>query len=204
MASNEHDDVQSVGGTIPLNLLVEVVEARYARRQTATMRWWATIWVSIFALFLTIAGMAFAWWYEESRLDDAKRSARLRELPSPTAVEQPDASQSAAEETMSSTLTPQASIPVALGPDSRQYYSIQNEDGVYAIETDALQDIDPIIDLYRVDSTELHLVASNDDGGEGLNARLVVRLTASVRYLLEVRELFGNPGRVQVSLRKIG
>ena len=204
MASNENDDVQNAGGTIPLNLIVEVVEARYARRQTATIRWWATMTVSIIAVLLTIASTGLALWYERSRRDDAKRAVWLRELPSATAGQQGDASTPAVQETSSSTLTATTPILVTLGRDSRQHYRIRDSDGVYVIETDALEDIDPILDLYRVDSAELHLVASNDDGGEGLNARLVVQLTQGIEYLLEVRELFGNPGRVQVSLRGIG
>ena len=215
MANGAGNGMQSAQQTIPLDLIVEVVEARYSARQTATTRWWATITISAIAVLVTIASTTVVLLFQNASVDQAKALTRLQEVPvrvpAATPLELPasgspnvEPSEQVGPEQVApfSDLTPRSFSSNQLLRDGAAYFTIAVPRGTYVINAEGAGEFDPFISLYRMQGAELHPVASNDDGGEGRNARLVVELMQNTVYQLVVRELLGNPGTVGVSLRE--
>ena len=218
------DELQRLRETSPqdyLNLIVEVVEARYVKRRQALFYRRLTIAVTaILGLLGVTAPFAVKFWDKrmDKRVDKrveiqtvriAKVGERLGEIPTPLSR---TARTPTPLEPMSthvsldadSELDTKSYSKVTLAPDASWHFSIAVPEGVYEIDTKGLEEFDPVIKLYRIEKGELHLVASNDDVEPGTkDAGITIQLEQKNNYQLEVQELVGNPGSAEVYLRKI-
>ena len=75
------------------------------------------------------------------------------------------------------------------------------EDGMYALESSELRNIDPYVRLYDVNDTEL---AYDDDSGEGLNFLLAKELKAGKAYYYRVSCWSSAETGFQVTLSRLG
>ena len=74
-------------------------------------------------------------------------------------------------------------------------------DGVYAIDAVASSgEFDPVLNVYRLVGTRVVSVASDDDGGEDSNSRILEQLDSTETYLVEVTEYNGRAGSVTLSV----
>ena len=74
-------------------------------------------------------------------------------------------------------------------------------DGTYAVDAVASSDgFDPVLHLYRHASNRLVTIASDDDGGENRDSRIVVRLDGTENYFVGVEEYNGRSGSVRLSI----
>ena len=213
----EKDDLENrVRALQPLDLLAELVETRYRERQKTTMRWWTVTTISIASLAVALIETTGFLANKQEHMDTVKSIATLSVRPGlsgPTpSVVSPDPDPEAVqpepttpeETTVSSpysTLTLNSLSALTLIPNTSWRYRIDVPQGRYVIDADAAGDIDPIIELYRVDGTQLDLIAVNDDGGDGLDSRIVIDLLEDTVYELVVREVYGRPGSMGVTLR---
>ena len=94
-------------------------------------------------------------------------------------------------------------LAVRLASGERVRLQLQDfQDGMYTIEANARSaDFDPVLYLHRQVGNRIVPVASDDDGGERNNSRIVERLEATETYFVEVKEYDGRSGLVTLSLR---
>ena len=80
------------------------------------------------------------------------------------------------------------------------------QDAIYAIEAKARRDgFAPVLSVHRQDGNRIASIASiasDDDGDENLNSRLVVRLDAADTYFIAVCEYAGIAGYVTLSVKE--
>ena len=195
MANGGGNGLQTTQQTIPLDLIVEVVEARYSARQTATARWWATITISAIAVLATVASTIVVILFQNASEDQAKALTRLQEIPVSVPATRldpespvPGSGSARSEEDSAeqvapfSDLTPRSYSSNQLLRDGTAYFTIAVPQGTYVINAEGVGGFDPFISLYRMQGAELHPIASNDDGGEGQDARLIVELLENTVY----------------------
>ena len=99
-------------------------------------------------------------------------------------------------------LEPSRSRSVQLQSGARARFELRDvQDGVYAIDAVASSgEFDPVLNVYRLVGTSVVPVASDDDGGEANNSRIVERLDSTEIYLVEVTEYSGRAGSVTLSV----
>ena len=218
MANGNADDQQKIRELLPVDLIAEVVETRYGKRQRATVPFWATTTISIVAILVTVGSTAVVIITDDRSRDRTKAVARLLEtpsqIPSTTPALEPGPPDAQLPNTQGdrddparradSDLDTRSYSSIRLLPGGSQYFTIAvPESGAYVINAQGVGDFDPVITLYRVEGAGLYPIASNDDAEEGLPASsLRIQLNNNIIYQLEVRELLGNPGTVGVSLRE--
>ena len=90
-----------------------------------------------------------------------------------------------------------------IGPGDNVYEWNVPSSAYYTLDIIALGGIDPVLQLYSgMDNGDARqLVHENDDGGNGLNARLAVQLEQG-RHFLVVSEYSGATGQVVVNIRQ--
>ena len=176
-----------------ISIVVDLVVARIDQRNRASRRW--VVGVVIALIGAVFGGMNFA---VETSLDDklradaqsrvSNRLGYLRDL----------------EPFSDATLVTPGRTPVTLGPSERLPLAIQiPEPGMYRIEAISPDtSLEPIIYLYRQRSsgTAVDAIASN---GDGRTSRIDVQLEADIFYYLEIEELIGAPGVIDVVLEQM-
>ena len=96
---------------------------------------------------------------------------------------------------------PGRSRSVRLGSGERMRFQIRNyQDGVYAIDAVASGEFDPVLNLYQLVRNKLVSVASDDDGGENHNSRIIEHLRGNETYFVEVVEYDSRAGSVTLSI----
>jgi tetratricopeptide (TPR) repeat protein len=97
-------------------------------------------------------------------------------------------------------LRPGAPVRAALsaGDEAQWWRIVLDQPDAYAIQASAIDDVDPVILLVSADGTRF----IDDDGGDGLDARLVVFLPAG-EHLLAVAEVSGLSGLVQLTVESM-
>ncbi|MYF29536.1 MAG: hypothetical protein F4169_11905 [Gammaproteobacteria bacterium] len=197
----------------PVDVVADIVEARLQKTVFSCLGWVMGILVSIAGVALG-AGPSFV----ESRVDGrivddfAQRIAALEDSLAKMATE-------ASSKAVLREPDPPVRLPLTLsqpdtvdvGKDSVRVFVIEVSDAaLYQIRAVGLgvtdeqgelvpdSTFDPMIYLY---DDEERLIAFDDDGGEqALDSYLQVLLAGGVTYELHVREVFSDPGRVEVSL----
>ena len=223
MANGADDTLKKLRETTPpdypayLSLVAEVVEARMAKRRQALFYKRLTIVVTVImgvlALALPQGDKYLKKWVtkqnEKQNVVIAKARERSGEIPTPLSptARTPiplEPTSTDLDPNADSKLNPKSASRVALKTNESWNFSITVQEGVYEIDTKGLEQFDPVIKLFRIENSELHLVASNDDVEEGTkDAGLTIKLEGGTDYQLEVRELLGNPGAAEVYLRKM-
>lgn len=166
-----------------VDMIANEVMQRLRQRRIANRKWWAMFVVALIGVAGTLN------WAVVSSFDrdTVKDAARLRSTP--TAIEGVDSFSGPFEQT------------ITIERDDSEIFRIVGVQGTRVITANAEGDFDPIIDLYRIDSGGAsNLIASDDDGNGDLNSRIIAILNRADTYELQVRELFGDPGSVTVSL----
>ena len=76
---------------------------------------------------------------------------------------------------------------------------IPNESGTWVFETTNYRDTDPYLQIF--DSDNRHMV-SDDDSGEGANARISIDLTAGEEYIIMALTMTDDPGPYELVVEK--
>ena len=78
--------------------------------------------------------------------------------------------------------------------------------GLYEIEARGVTEgtwTDPELTLYEMDSDRTVQMASDDDGGAGLNSRLLSFLRSGTTYSLSVMEVSGSMATIEIRARLV-
>ncbi len=82
-----------------------------------------------------------------------------------------------------------------------QFRLRDSRDGMYAIDAAASSEgFDPVLYLYRQTGNRLVAIASDDDGGENRDSRIVAHLDGTGNYFVGVEEYSGLSGSVTLSI----
>ena len=176
----------------PIDLIVELVEARYAERLRATIRWWISTALAIAALGAGV-GVALA---DRQGTSETELKGAVRSVSSSRS----DAVDGVISEAR------QDGGTIDIGDDDVAVIRFRGSRVVgnsLEIHARGIDDFDPVIDLYQAASgnSPANLLDSNDDEGAfSLNSRLEVsNIDATLTYELRVREFYGRAGEVAVS-----
>lgn len=181
-----------------LNLIVEIVENRVQQnmreRRTLLIRWLIGIAVPV------IGGLGVGVYNNRVDLDAEVRRVEsgIKAVTNDTHTTPTTASESESVQLLATTrrIPAGSSTGVAFAVDTTGLYLID----VVSEDEDLF---DPYIELYHVQESAQESAGSDDDGGEGLNSRLVLRLVPG-DYHLEVSGLFGEAGDVRITIMRIG
>ena len=99
-------------------------------------------------------------------------------------------------------LTPGGARSVRVGSGERVWFAVrEHQDGVYAVDAVASNGpSDPFLTLYRQVGNRLVAVAADDDGGEKVNARILLHLDSAEAYFVELTAYGGGPASVTLSV----
>ncbi len=211
---------------LPLDCIVDVVDARIRERYESTRRSRRNLYVAILTLLATVASVAVAiliFVFQSldsnfdtlgSNLTELNREVRGNRL----AAESREVVAHITPEP-TATLQPGDATRVALVREGRGLVRLEAPQGRYRVDADAVDPAvvtavsvapavdapaDPVLTLYRrMDNGPLASVDSNDDGGEGFNARLDIAIQDDYEYFAEVREFVGLPAVVRVSFTRL-
>ena len=184
----------------PLDLLVEVVEYRYQERRKQNRRWWLGLAVAVFSAYVA-AGALFVVLVDRN-LDNTEDTANRARAVADTANRRLDRPEQQA--------LPAAEIvaggdarTVQLGSAERARFRISSvQDGTHTVDAVASSaGFDPVLYLYEQVGSRVIRLASDDDGGEDLNSRIVEDLQAAGTYFVEVEEIVSAPGSVTLSVQ---
>ena len=174
-----------------LDLVVEVVESRYQKRRVQDRRWWIGIIVAGFTLYAAAGALYYSIIEDSIGRVEAEAETANRRLDTPEQTTPPSAN----------VIQPGSAQEVDLGLDERARYLLDiQETATYRLDAIAATDSDPVLYLYQQEGGTLVTVRSDDDGGDGLNSRIVETLSNSAIYYIEVEDLFGEPGSFTLSV----
>ena len=184
-----------------INLIVNLAVARIEERIRATRRW--AIGVSIALLGLGIAGLNYAEDTAVETVDDRFRESAQSRVSNRIGYLRD------ATPFIDARPVGLGRTPVTLGTDERLPLALRfDAPGTYRIDAISLdQSLDPVLYLYRqrISGTAVDAVASNGDyGDQNLNSRLDMRLEIDTFYYIEIEELVGNPGVIDILFERIG
>ena len=198
MSTKENDSLKQAQEMNPIDILVEVVEARYSEKRTISRRWWGGLIVGLVSI-ISGTGIFFSSSSSEDVANDAAKEVFGLFARSASLVD------------TSLMLLPDSPILIELKDNESQYLrpEIQFDESVevlpFQISASAVGGIDPVISLYRQRGTtqQPEIVSSDDDGGRGLNSQMEVSLFADEMYELEVSEFHGDSGSVEVLMTQV-
>ena len=200
--SDKQEKMVPIESHFPIDLVVELVENRVYKRRQAAFRWGVTV-------ILTLTGVMFgsATLYIEHLFNQRERES---------VVEGASDRIGSLRDGEPYKNAPQMGLgrtPVRLDTDESAAFALGiNTTGKYQIEThESDEDLDPIIYLYRQwpretedDQIIVEMIAFDDDSGRGLSALIDVDLDAESTYYLEIEEIFGAEGVIDVTVSTTG
>ena len=175
---------------LPVDIIVELVEARYERRLQVKTRWTIGTAVSASAILVSVM-LAFS--ESPNSIETAKSvvEARLESMEAPS-KSVPEQQVLVLFETLDIHLSEgqKSNVPITPGIDG-EYVIVTNTSGVF--------EADPVLTLYRQNAAVgLEVVAFDDDGGDGYNALLEYDFNPEASYVLEVAEYYGNRTNIEL------
>ena len=187
----------------PLNLLVEVVEYRYQERRTQDRRWWIGLAVAVFTAY--VAAGAFYVAILERSVVVLEETANRAAAEADTANRRLDTPEQLALPAEEDVVAVGESQSIELGSAERARLRIRGvQDGTYTVDAVANgDDFDPVLYLYERVGSRFITLASDDDGGEALNSRIVEDLRAAGTYFVEVEEIVSAPGSFTLSVQPL-
>ncbi len=88
-----------------------------------------------------------------------------------------------------------------IGPSGNVLAFTVAETAGYTIDVIGFDGIDPQVELFSRDDDHTGPIATDDDGGSGLNSQLSINLDSDAQYSLDVSEYNGIPGKVLITFR---
>ena len=176
-----------------LNLIVEIVENRAQKkmreRRVIFTRWLVGIAVPVIVGLSTVIYRDRAGLNAELSRVESGIKAVTNDTHTTAPVPSPD---------VSSSVIPQTRRTLAAGSSTRFPFNVETA-GLYLIDVVGDGDFDSYIELYQINGSAQTSLGSDDDGGDGLDSRMLQELALG-NYELEVSELFGEAGDVTVSV----
>ena len=186
--------------------LTDLVTAELKRRRRATLRWLLGLLVPLLAVALAGVIQTYIDTTVENRLAAAAAAEEdeLREDAEARVRNRVGYSRdtSAFGDVRSLSL---GTTRVTLARSQRAVFELAAGRGEYRIDASAIGDMDPVLYLYvqPLGSEAAEAIESNDDFDDSLNARIEAVLESGARYYVEVQELIGEPGEVELSVQAL-
>lgn len=187
--------------TVPLDTIVDLTICRIQQRRQTSFRWVIGVVIGLTTLSLGVVTLVVS---NAEKLLKGSIDDRLRDE---TEARAPNRLGYLRDSTpfVDAPPAPFGTTTVNLRAHDVGRFALQiQESGTYRIEAVAVEEgLDPVLYLYqlRASRTAVDAIAYNDDYS-GFNSRIDVELDADVSYYVELEELEGLPGPIDLTVER--